>query len=117
MNGKEIFWTEIIDEINFSSLGKYEGLTYVKTGINDAFKTRDDFLSFNIDENAVIFVAYEKLDNKGHSAITEWIKTFKKEVGEIVAQYRYFNVYSKSFVKGNLTLPAADAKINNVGSN
>ena len=116
-NSKDTVLTDEIEEINFSNLDKYERLTYIKTDINDANKTGDDFLSFNIDEDAVIYVGYEKLDNLKHSTIPEWLKEFKKEDGEIVAQYRYFNVYSKSFAKGKVTLPAADAKTNNVGSN
>jgi predicted esterase len=116
-NSKDTVLTDEIEEINFSNLDKYEKLTYIKTDINDANKTGDDFLSFNIDENAVIYVAYEKLDNLKHSTIPLWLQSFQKEDGEIVAQYRYFNVYSKSFAKGKVTLPAADARSSNVGSN
>jgi poly(3-hydroxybutyrate) depolymerase len=116
-NSKDTILSADTEEINFSNIDKYEGLTYIKTDINDAGKTGEDFLSFNIDENAVIYVAYEKLDNLKHSAIPVWLHAFKKEPGEIVAQYRYFNVYSKRFAKGKVILPAADAKTNNVGSN
>ncbi|MEP6947722.1 MAG: putative Ig domain-containing protein [Ginsengibacter sp.] len=116
-NSKDTSITTDMEEINFSAIDKYEGFTYIKTDVNDANKTGEDFLSFNIDENAIIYVAYEKLDNFMHSTIPPWLKEFKKEDGEIVAQYRYFDVYSKSFTKGKVILPAADAKSNNVGSN
>ena len=51
------------EEINFSNVNKYEGLTYIKTDVNDTSKTAPDFLSFDIDEDATIYVAYEKLDH------------------------------------------------------
>ena len=62
-------------------------------------------------------MAYEKLDNLFHFTIANWLEHFKKEDVEITAQYRYFDVYSKSFPKGKISLPAADAKNNSVGSN
>ncbi|MEO8764017.1 MAG: putative Ig domain-containing protein [Ginsengibacter sp.] len=116
-NSKDAVLTTDTEEINFSGLDKYEGLTYIKTDINDANKTGDNFLSFEIDKAAIIYVAYEKLDNLKHSGIPEWLRSFKKEDGEIVSQYRYFNVYSKKFAKGKVTLPGADAKANSIGSN
>ncbi|MEP7142381.1 MAG: putative Ig domain-containing protein [Ferruginibacter sp.] len=116
-NSKDTVPTSDTEEINFSNLDNYEGLTYIKTDINDAGKSGDGFLSFDIDENAMVYVAYEILDNLKHSTIPKWLRTFKKEPGKIVAQYRYFNVYSKRFAKGSVLLPAADAKANNIGSN
>ena len=50
-------------------------------------------------------------------AVFDIAGTTVKEDGEITAQYRYFDVYSKLFPKGKVTLPAADAKNNLVGSN
>jgi hypothetical protein len=82
-NSKDSVLNTDMEEVNFSRFDKYEGLTYIKTNINDANKTGDDFLSFDIDENAVIYVAYEKLDNLKHLTIPAWLKEFKKEDGEI----------------------------------
>jgi hypothetical protein len=105
-----------LEEINFSSLAGYGGLTFIKTDINDADTSVNNFLNFNIDEDATIYVAYETLDSNFHSAIPAWLKDFKKEDGQIVAQYRYYNIYSRPFSKGNVSLPSADAKANGVAT-
>lgn len=105
------------EEINFSNTGRYAGLPFIKTDINDTAETATDFLSFELREDATVLVAYEKFDNKLQSTIPAWLKEWKKEAGEIVAQYRYFNVYSKKFPKGKLVLPGADAKRNCVVCN
>jgi hypothetical protein len=62
----------------------------------------DNFLSFDIDEDATVYVAYETLDSMFHSTIPAWLKDFAKEDGQIVAQYRYYNVFSKTFKKGKI---------------
>ena len=116
-NCKDSLLSTELEEINFSDLGKYEGFTYIKTDVRDTSKTAVDFLSFEIDEDAVIMVAYEKLDHPVKTTIPEWLKTFQKEDEEIVAQYRYYDVYSKFFKKGKVSLPGADAIKNGVGSN
>src|SRR4029079_3959713 len=97
--------------------GAYRGLTYIKTDINDANETGDDFLSFIVDENAIIYVAYEKTGHDSKASTPGCLNGFKKEDGEIVAQYRYFSIYSKNFAKGKVTLAGADAKANHVASN
>jgi beta-glucanase (GH16 family) len=101
--------TTYTEEINFSNIGPFAGLPYIRTDINDTAATAADFLSFEIDEDAVIYVAYEKFDRQLHSTIPAWLKGWKKERGEIAAQYRYFNVYSKPFPRGKVILPGADA--------
>lgn len=102
------------EEINFSDVGKFAGLSYIKTDINDTAETASDFLSFEIDTDATIYIAYEKFDKLLRSTIPAWLKEWKKEDGEIAAQYRYFDVYSKAFHKGKVTLPGADAQTNGV---
>ena len=116
-NSSDSILTTDTDEINFSNIDKYGGLTYIQTDNNDAKKTTANFLSFHTDEDVTVYVAYEVLDNKFTSTIPAWLSTFKKEEGQIVAQYRYFNVYSKSFKKGKIVLPGADAKTNKVSTN
>lgn len=109
--------TTYIEEINFSNTGRFEDMLYIKTDVNDADAIDDDWLSFEIDREATVYVAYEKFDNKLQSTIPEWLKGWKKEEGEIVAQYRYFNIYSKPFPKGKLLIAGADAKRNGVVCN
>ena len=115
-NSKDTVLTTDLEEINFSNLAGYDGLTFIKTDINDADTSANNFLHFNIDEDAIIYIAYETLDSNFHSTIPSWLKDFKKEDGQIVAQYRYYDVYSKPFLKGNVSLPAANAKANGVST-
>ncbi|MEO7045990.1 MAG: putative Ig domain-containing protein, partial [Ferruginibacter sp.] len=115
-NSKDTVLTTDLEEINFSNLTGYDGLTFIKTDINDADTSANNFLNFTIDEDAIVYVAYETLDLNFHSTIPAWLKDFKKEKGQIVAQYRYYNVYSKPFPKGKVSLPSADAKANGVAT-
>jgi len=115
-NSKDTVLTTAVDEINFNNLDRYEGLTYIKTDINEKDTAVENFLSFDIDEDATVYVAYETLDSNYHSTIPVWLNIFNKEKGQIAAQYRYYNVYSKSFPRGKVVLPSADAKANGVGT-
>jgi hypothetical protein len=115
-NSKDTVLTTAVDEINFSDLSRYEGLTCIKTDINEKDTAVENFLSFDIDEDATIYVAYETLDSNYHSTIPVWLNIFEKEKGQIVAQYRYYDVYSKKFTKGKVVLPSADAQANGVGT-
>jgi pimeloyl-ACP methyl ester carboxylesterase len=116
-DGKDSLLKNEQQEVNFTDPGKYTGLTFIQTDQEDANKIGPGFLNFRIDEDALVYVAYEKTDRLFHSSIPAWLKDFKKEDGELVAQYRYFAVYSKLFPKGLVSLPAADAKSNGVSSN
>jgi hypothetical protein len=116
-NSKSTRTTTYTEEINFSNTGQYAGLPFIKTDVNDTAATATDFLSFDIDSDAIIYVAYEKFDQQLQSSIPAWLKEWKKEEGEIVAQYRYFNIYSKPFSRGKITLPGADARRNGVVCN
>lgn len=51
------------------------------------------------------------------SSVPAWLQSLKKQNGQIVAQYRYYDIYSKPYKKGNIVLPGADARRNGVGSN
>jgi hypothetical protein len=115
-NSKDSVFTTDLDEINFSNLSEYGGLTFIKTDINDVDTSVNNFLSFSVDEDAIIYIAYETMDSLFHSTVPSWLKDFKKENRQIVAQYRYYNVYSKEFSKGKISLPSADAKANGVAT-
>jgi hypothetical protein len=115
-NSKDTVLTTDLQEINFSNLARYDRLTFIKSDINDADTSTNNFLNFDIDEVSTVYVAYETLDSNFHSTIPVWLKDFKKEDGQIVAQYRYYNVYSKPFFKGKVSLPAANAKANGVAT-
>ncbi|RFZ94487.1 hypothetical protein D0C36_02760 [Mucilaginibacter conchicola] len=116
-NSKDTSLSIYPEEISFSNLGNYEGLTYIKGDVNDTSRTEKDLLRFNVDEKVTVYVAYEVHDLKYHSTIPNWLKDFKKEPGQVVAQYRYFNVYARDYPKGTITLPGADARKNGVSTN
>ena len=116
-DSKDKLLTSDLPEVNFNDPTPYAGLTYIKTDINDANKSADQYLSFRVDEDVMVYIAYEKLDSLFHSTIPSWLNDYKKEKIEIVAQYRYFDVYSKKFPKGTILLPASDSKANHVSQN
>lgn len=110
--------TQAGTEVSFSKVGPYEGMTYISTSSEAANFTGDSVLTFTVDENVRVYVAYEKLDLLFTSSIPSWLSAFTKEPGpQIEAQYFYFDVYSKSFPRGKIYLPGADAQKNNVLNN
>jgi dienelactone hydrolase len=116
-NSKDTEPNTLLQEINFSGLDKYADLSYIKTDVNDTARTDKELLSFNVDENVTVYVAYEVHDMKYHSSVPQWLNDFEKQPGQIVAQYRYFNVYAKKYPKGKITLPGGDTKRNGVSTN
>ena len=104
-------------EINFSGLNNYYGLTFIKTDVNDSTPASQDYLSFTVDRDVKVMVGYEKFDRLYQSTIPEWLQGFTKEKEEVVAQFRYFGVYSKTFPKGKITLPGGDKKGNGMSMN
>ncbi len=114
-DGKDSLLRDDKQEVNFNEPGKYNGLVYIQTDVQDANKTGTDFLSFRVDEPVIVYIAYEKQETLFHSTIPDWLKAYKEEAGELVAQYRYFALYSKAFDKGIISLPGAEAKANGVG--
>ncbi|HEX5027019.1 MAG TPA: putative Ig domain-containing protein [Agriterribacter sp.] len=116
--GELPFFNRGDDEINFSETGAYEGLTYIPGNNNDTVRTSENYLQFNTDENATVYVAYERLDNLYQSTIPKWLKSFTKQpASQMVAQYFYYDVYYKAFPAGKIALPGADEKRNGVNTN
>lgn len=116
-NSKDILLSDNLEEINFSKIDGYEGLTFIQPDINDADTVLTDFLTFNTDENVIVYVAYEKFNRSKKSTIPGWLNSFTKQTGEIVAQYRYFDIYMKKYSRGKIVLPGAEAKQNGVTQN
>lgn len=112
------FFSQDDNEINFSETGSYEGLTYIKGNSTDTARTAENYLRFSTDENATIYIAYEKTDNLYNSTIPQWLTYYKKQpAAQIVAQYFYYDLYYKTFPKGEIILPGADEKRNKVNTN
>ena len=106
---------QTVTEVSFSEVGHYEGLTYIAASKDAANLDQQDLLTLTVDEDVILYVAYEKLDRLFSSTVPEWLNDFNKEEGDqIVAQYHYFDVYSKSFPAGEIKLPGADAANHNV---
>jgi hypothetical protein len=105
-------------EVSFSDVGIYRGFTYIMTSQYAANMDREDLLTFTVDENVIVYVAYESLNRQYSSSVPDWLKEFEKESGDpIVAQYRTFDIYSKPFPAGTITLPGADSQNHNVSRN
>lgn len=113
----ESLWRNTEGEVNFSALSNYGNLTFVQVDSYDTMSMKE-YLSFQVDEPVIVYVGYETKDNLFRSTIPDWLKEFKKESGDqIVAQYFYYDVYSKKFPKGIITLPDAYEKQNGVNTN
>jgi predicted esterase len=107
--------TQTMSEVSFSDVGHYEGLTYIAASKDAANLDQQDLLRFTVDEDVIVYVAYERLDRLFSSTIPGWLEDFKKEEGDqIVAQYHYFDIYSKRFPAGEIKLPGASAADHNV---
>ncbi len=102
-------------EISISDVSAYGGLTFIAPSVVTANSTSETYLSFDIDEDATVYVAYEVMDNLSSSTIPQWLSEgYTKQPGQITAQYRYFDVYSRDFPAGRVTIPGPDAVANNV---
>ncbi len=105
------------DEVTLSGdLGNFKGLTMIMTNPGDTSAVKDAYIRFTTDDDATVYVAYEKLDNLFRSTIPAWLKEYKPE-GKLTAQYYYYEVYSKDFAKGEVVLPDPQRKVNGVNNN
>ncbi len=102
-------------EVSFSDIGPYGGVTFISTSQDQANLSGENILSFDVDADVIVYVAFEKLDNLYQSTIPEWLKEFEHlDREQIVAQYHYFEIYRKQFPKGRISLPGAEADRHNV---
>lgn len=116
-DGKDSVLRDELPETHFSDLGPYKNWLFIQTDQNDNNSKDSDAVSFVVDRPVDLLIAYEKLETQFTSTIPDWLKSYKKEPGQIVAQYRYYDVYSKPVNAGKIVLPGADAASNKVGSN
>jgi len=106
------------DEVTISNTNGYDGITFIPGNNRDTNRTNNNYLSFDVDDDARVYVAYEKKDFQFASTIPAWLSDWQKDAsGQIVAQYFYYDVYFKDFPKGKVTLPGTDERKNNVGNN
>lgn len=106
------------DEVSVSSTAGFDGMTFIPGNAKDTNRFGGDYLSFEVDEDARVYVAYEKKDHLFTSTIPAWLRKWHRLAsGQIVTQYFYYDVYYKDFPKGKVVLPGADEKHNNVSNN
>lgn len=106
------------NEVSVSNTAGYEGMTCILGNAKDTNRTETSYLSFEVDEAARVYIAYEKKDNLFASAIPVWLKSWQRSPSmQIVTQYFYYDIYYRAFPKGTVTLPGADEKKNNVNNN
>src|SRR5690606_37261933 len=68
-NSADTVLVTLPEEINFSDPGRFAGFMFIKTDVNDANRSEENFLSFMVSDDADIYIAYEKLDNLFRSSI------------------------------------------------
>ena len=116
--GETLFTGAADDEISFSDIGDYDGFTLLKTPTGDTARREQGYLSFETDEDAIVYIGYEKKDRLLNSTIPSWLNDFSNQPSpQIVGQYYYYDVYAKKFPQGKIVLPGADDKKNNASTN
>lgn len=106
------------DEVTFSGdPGMFKNMLLIRTSLPDTSIATPYYLRFEADEDVTVYVAYERLETVYSSEIPVWLKHFKKEHGQLVTQYYYYDVYSKDFPRGTIELPDAEVKKNGVNNN
>jgi pimeloyl-ACP methyl ester carboxylesterase len=106
-----------LPEITLSDPGRFRGLTMINPPARGRSVATDNYISFDVDEDVIVYIAYEKKERLFTSTVPAWLASFTEEAEEIVAQYRYFRIFKKSFPNGKVVLPGADATNRNVEMN
>src|SRR5690606_6428764 len=109
--------SSFVPHYSFSNIGDYYGLTFVKSDEKDSTAASETYMTFNVDQPVEVMVAYEKFDHTRQTTKPEWLNDFRKLPGEIRAQLKYFDVYSKNFPAGRITLPGGDKVKHGVTTN
>lgn len=102
-------------EQNFSDVGDFDGFRLIQT---DSGAT-DEGLSFQVDEDIDLYVAYEVQNMKNQSTFPDWLKADYEliEETEIEVQVRYYQVFHREADAGRIQIPAANGSKHGVGSN
>ncbi len=75
------------------------GSVYIQTAVRDIYRTNDDFISFDINKDATIYVVY----SDEASVKPGWMNGFD-DTGYDFQFYKTSSVYSKNFKAGNVEL-------------
>jgi len=118
MAGSHVHADNEDDEVTVSDPSAYTGYTLIPTINTDTTEGQREYVTFYVDEPATVYVAYETKDNLFTSSLPPWLKEWKKsESPQIVTQYFYYDVYSREYPKGKVSLPSPFRKENRVDNN
>ncbi|KAA6439820.1 T9SS type A sorting domain-containing protein [Dyadobacter flavalbus] len=105
-------------DYNLVSLPDFlQGVTFIQTGNETKRDKRPSFLKFNLDREAIVYVAYDPRAK----VLPEWLNGWQKLTDKVYTTdpgTSYLNVYTKVFpagtvtLGGNLAAPAAGALTN-----
>jgi hypothetical protein len=95
--------------------GSVNGSTYMKTANDDKGRTDTSFLSFQVNKDATVYVAYDQRA----TSLPNWLKTWNNTGESITTTDTTFNLFAKGFAAsstvtlgGNLAAGAAGANSN-----
>ena len=78
----------------------FEGLLWIKTANDDKASTGDVFLTFDINQNAMVYVAYDATI----STLPDWLSSWLDLGVSIITTDTQLNLYSQEFAPGTVTL-------------
>ncbi|MDQ4139415.1 MAG: Ig-like domain-containing protein, partial [Bacteroidota bacterium] len=79
------------------------GEAFIKTPNDDKYYTGSNAFSFQLGQNATVYIAYDPLATKLPGWMTGWQKTFDR-IGINDPRISYLEVYSKTFAPGTITI-------------
>jgi hypothetical protein len=95
--------------------GTVEGATYIKTANDDKGRTDTSFLSFQVNQDVTIYVAYDQRA----SSLPNWLRDWTNTGESITTTDTTFNLFAKGFAAssivtlgGNMAAGAAGARSN-----
>lgn len=76
------------------------GATYIKTANDDKNRTDQDFLSFSVNHNVTVYVAY----NATATSLPNWLSSWKNTNQTLGTTDRSLKLYSKELAQGTISL-------------
>ncbi|PSR54647.1 hypothetical protein AHMF7605_14585 [Adhaeribacter arboris] len=96
------FYTDRVYKIT-SLPASLNGEAFIKTPNDDKYFTSSTAFTFQLGQNATVYVAYDPVATKLPAWMAGWQKTFDR-IGINDPRISYLEVYSKSFAPGTITL-------------
>jgi hypothetical protein len=97
-NGTKVY---VDRSFTYSSIPEeYDGLRYLQTSNDDKNSTENQFLSFDVSRDVVVYVAYDERN----TAIPAWLNNWVDTDQVLVNSDTSLHIYSKNFQKGKVIL-------------